>query len=147
MAEKKILGVLLPTTQFLLKLKVPPVREMVDQGSKFVFWFFLTNLLGVPVALGTDFNPNAYCLSMPLTMHLACVNYKLMPNEALVASPIYAAASMKRSKTHGSIEKGKVADLVLIKGSRWEHIIYQMGESPIKFVIKKGKNGFENQFI
>lgn len=33
MAEKKILGVLLPTTQFLLKLKVPPVREMIEKGS------------------------------------------------------------------------------------------------------------------
>jgi len=133
MAEKKILGVLLPTTQFLLKLKVPPVRQMIEQG--------------VPVALGTDFNPNAYCLSMPLTMHLSCVNYKMTPNEALVASTINSAASMRRSKTHGSIEKGKVADLVLIKGNRWEHIIYQMGESPIKFVIKRGKIVFENQYI
>jgi len=101
----------------------------------------------VPVALGTDFNPNAYCLSMPLTMHLACINYKLTPNEALVASTINSAASMNRAKTHGSIEKGKVADLVLIKASRWEQIIYQMGENPIKNVMKKGNIVFENPFI
>lgn len=133
MAEKGVVGVLLPTTQFLLKLKVPPVRKMVEGG--------------VPVALGTDFNPNAYCLSMPLTMHLACVNYRLTPTEALIASTINAAASMNRSKTHGSIEKGKVADFVLVKGSRWEYIIYQFGESPIKLVVKKGKVVFENPFL
>ncbi|KAK6057048.1 hypothetical protein COOONC_05438, partial [Cooperia oncophora] len=30
-----------------------------------------TSLLeGVIVALGSDFNPNAYCLAMPMIMHL-----------------------------------------------------------------------------
>ena len=33
-----------------VRLKHPPVRQMIDQG--------------VIVALGTDFNPNAFCLSM-----------------------------------------------------------------------------------
>ena len=31
---------------------------------------------------------------------------------------------MKRSKTHGSIEIGKIADFVIIDAKRWEHIIY-----------------------
>ena len=33
------------------------------------------------VALGTDFNPNAHCLSMPMVMHLACVNLRMTLNE------------------------------------------------------------------
>ena len=36
---------------------------------------------GMVVALGTDFNPNAHCLSMPMVMHLACVNLKMTLNE------------------------------------------------------------------
>ena len=50
MAEKPSVAVILPTTAYLLRLKPPPVRQMINQG--------------VPVALGSDFNPNAHCLSM-----------------------------------------------------------------------------------
>ena len=145
MAEKDIIAVLLPTTQYLLKLKLPPVRKMIDEGMN--DRLKISKQLGVPVALGSDFNPNAYCLSMPFTMHLACVNYGMTPNEALVASTLNAAASMNRSKSHGSIEIGKNADFVCIKANRWEHIIYQISENPIKFVIKKGDVVFENPFI
>ena len=53
-------GVILPTTAYILRLKPPPVRKMLDQG--------------VIVALGTDFNPNAFCLSMPLVMHLGTIH-------------------------------------------------------------------------
>lgn len=56
MADKSSVAVILPTTAYLLRLKPPPVRDLIDQG--------------VPVALGSDFNPNAYCLAMvslPLT--------------------------------------------------------------------------------
>ena len=51
MASSLTAAVLLPTTARLLQLR-PPVRQMLDQR--------------VLVALGTDFNPNAYCLSMVL---------------------------------------------------------------------------------
>lgn len=43
-------AVILPTTAYLLHLRPPPVRCMIKAGVK--------------VALGTDFNPNAYCLNM-----------------------------------------------------------------------------------
>ena len=50
MADKQCVATILPTTAYLLHLKPPPVRQMIEAG--------------VPVALGTDFNPNAFCLSM-----------------------------------------------------------------------------------
>ncbi|CAG9330710.1 unnamed protein product [Blepharisma stoltei] len=125
MAEAGVIGVLLPTTQYLLHLKTPPARSMIANG--------------VPVAIGTDFNPNMWCLSMPLAMHMACVNYRLSMAEALVASTLNAAASMGRSQEYGSIEPRKYADLVFIKAERWEHLIYQMADPPIAAVWKKGK--------
>lgn len=82
---------------------------------------------------------------MPFVMNLACINYRMKPNEALVAATLNSARtifnldSMKRSATHGSIEVGKVADFVIINANRWENIIYQFGLSPIHAVIKKGK--------
>jgi imidazolonepropionase len=77
MAKHKVNGVLLPTTHYLLKLKDPPVREMINKG--------------VICSLGSDFNPNAYCVSMPFVMNLACINYRMKPNEALVAATLNSA--------------------------------------------------------
>lgn len=45
MARENVFGVLLPTTAHILRIKPPPARTMIDAG--------------VPVALGSDFNPNA----------------------------------------------------------------------------------------
>ncbi|XP_074645747.1 putative imidazolonepropionase isoform X3 [Tubulanus polymorphus] len=76
----------------------------------------------------------------PLVMHLACVNLHMSLEEALVASTLNAAASLKKSHTHGSIEIGKYADLIVLDAPRWEHLVYQMGEQDrvIKHVIKSG---------
>jgi len=127
MSRKSVVAVILPTTAYILRLKPPPVRKMIEAG--------------VAVALGSDFNPNAFCLSMPLTMHLACVILRMSMNEALAAATINAAASLGRSQTHGSIEVGKVADMIVVDAPRWEHLIYQMGSHNelIKYVIKNGR--------
>ncbi|PFX29485.1 putative imidazolonepropionase [Stylophora pistillata] len=127
MSAASVIAVLLPTTAYILRLKCPPARKMIESG--------------VPVALGSDFNPNAFCLSMPLIMHLACVNLHMTMEEALTASTINAAASVGRSHTHGSLEPGKFADMLIINAPRWEHLVYQLGghDDVIKFVIKNGK--------
>jgi len=35
MAQNKCVAVILPTTAYLLRLKPPPVRDMIDQGNNF----------------------------------------------------------------------------------------------------------------
>ena len=125
MADAGSVAVILPTTAYILRLKHPPVRDMINSG--------------VIVALGTDFNPNAYCLSMPTVMHLACVNLRMSLTEALAAATINAAHSLGRSATHGSIEVGKVADMIVLTEKKWEHVVYQFGQQDmIKYVIKGG---------
>eukprot|EP00057_Strongylocentrotus_purpuratus_P034859 XP_796824.3 PREDICTED: probable imidazolonepropionase [Strongylocentrotus purpuratus] len=127
MAEAGSVAVLLPTTAYILRLKVPPARQMISEG--------------VAVALGSDFNPNAYCLSMPLTMHMACVTFRMSLEEVLAAATINAAKSIGRAATHGSLEVGKVADMLIINAPRWEHFIYQMGchQELLKMVLKRGE--------
>jgi len=95
--------------------------------------------VGVPVALGSDFNPNAHCISMPFVMNLACIILKMTMNEALVAATINAAGSLGQSDLHGSIEVGKWGNLVVVDAPMWEHLVYQLGEPPIAHVIKKGR--------
>nr|XP_047917165.1 probable imidazolonepropionase isoform X4 [Anser cygnoides] len=132
-ARAKCAAVLLPTTAYMLRLKQPQAGKMLNEG--------------VIVALGSDFNPNAYCFSMPMVMHLACVNMKMSMNEALAAATINAAYALGKSDTHGSIEIGKQGDLVIINSSRWEHLIYQFGghQTLIDYVIVKGKVVYKNE--
>ena len=33
MAEKQIVGVILPTTAYILRLEPPPVRKMIEEGT------------------------------------------------------------------------------------------------------------------
>jgi imidazolonepropionase len=77
MSLNKICGVLLPTTALILRIENPPARKMISEG--------------VIVALGSDFNPNAHCLSMPTVMNLACIRMNMTMNESLVASTINSA--------------------------------------------------------
>jgi len=127
MSASETVGILLPTTAYILRLKQPPARKMIDSGCI--------------VALASDFNPNAYCYSMPLVMHIACINMKMSLSEALIASTINSAFALGVEDKRGSIECGKSADLVILNAKRWEHVIYQMGchDSLVKFVFIDGE--------
>eukprot|EP00301_Raphidiophrys_heterophryoidea_P022405 c6570_g1_i1.p1 GENE.c6570_g1_i1~~c6570_g1_i1.p1 ORF type:complete len:429 (+),score=102.05 c6570_g1_i1:1-1287(+) len=125
MASKGVVAVLLPTTAHLLRLRAPPARAMIDAG--------------VEIALGSDFNPNAHCLSMPFVMNLACIQLRMSMAEVLVAATINSAKSIKKDKMHGSLEEGKWGDMVVVNANAWEHVIYQMVDPPIGHVIRKGK--------
>ncbi|KAJ3369105.1 putative imidazolonepropionase [Allomyces arbusculus] len=124
MAKNTIFATLLPTTAYVLRIAPPPARKLIDSG--------------VPVALGSDFNPNAHCMSMPHVMNLSCVNMKMTMNEALVAATINSAASLHQEADRGSLEPGKFGDLVVIDNPDWRHIIYQMADPPIAAVYVQG---------
>ena len=78
MARAGSIAVILPTTAYLLRLNAPPVREMIDR-------------YGVPIALGSDFNPNAFCLSMASSSSFSFIRFFLFSSShsflLLVYSP------------------------------------------------------------
>ena len=51
-------------------------------------------------------------------MHLACVNLCMTMEESLAAATINAAASLGCAHTHGSLEPGKMADMLVIDAPR-----------------------------
>jgi len=114
MSQHKIVGVLLPTTQNIEKLPVPPIRMMRERD--------------MIVALGSDFCPNAFCYNMGMVAHFACTNYRMTPGEALVAATLNAAYALKREGEVGSIEEGKMADMLLLDVEDWVYFVYAFGD-------------------
>ena len=60
-------------------------------------------------------------------MHLACVNLRMTMEESLVAATINAAASLGRAHSHGSLEPGKVADMLVIDAPRYMGLVPRGG--------------------
>lgn len=125
--KSKTAAIICPTTAYLLRLEPPPVRQMISRG--------------VIVSIGSDFNPNAYCYSMPFAMNLAVIYCKMSLKEALVASTINGAYSLGLERTHGTIEVGKFGDIILLSSPDWRQLMYQMGDTRrlIKAVLKRGQ--------
>lgn len=126
MAKGGTVACLLPCTSLYLGAAFAPAREMVASG--------------VPVAMATDFNPGSCpCLNMQLVMNLGCLRYKLTPEEVLTAVTLNGAAAIGMADKVGSIEVGKLGDLVIWDGEDLNYICYRMGSNLAKTVIKKGK--------
>ena len=119
------IAVLLPGTPFVLRVPYADARRWIAAG--------------VPVALGSDLNPNCYCESLPFVFALAVYEMKMTPAEALVAITINAAAAIEREREVGSLAPGKLADLVILKGPSYLHLGYHVGGNPVKMVFKRGK--------
>ncbi|NNV04872.1 imidazolonepropionase [Geobacillus sp. C56-T2] len=126
MAERGVIGVLLPGTAFFLLTKAANARRLLDAG--------------VPVALATDCNPGSSpTVSLPLVMSLACLHMRMTPAEALTAATINAAHAIGRAHMIGSLEPGKKADLVVFNVPNYVQIMYYYGVNHAETVIKDGK--------
>jgi len=116
--------VALPSCSLFLSIPYTPAREMIDAG--------------LPLALATDYNPGSTPSgNMNLVVSLACIKMRMTPEEAINAATINAAYAMGISETHGSITKGKKANLILTKE------IPSYGFLPYSF----GSNHIENVFL
>jgi imidazolonepropionase len=118
---------LLPGSAFFLGLSYPPAREMINAG--------------LPVALASDYNPGSSPSgNMKLIMSLGCIKLRMLPEEVINAVTINAAYAMGLSDTHGSIAKGKVANVFITKEiPSYEFMPYAYGSNLIDKVILKGK--------
>jgi imidazolonepropionase len=118
---------LLPGAAFFLGMPDPPVRKMINAG--------------LPVALASDFNPGSSPSgNMKLIMSLGCIRLRMLPEEVINAVTINSAYAMGISETHGSIARGKVANVFITKEiPSYEFMPYAFGSNLIETVILRGK--------
>jgi imidazolonepropionase len=118
---------LLPGASFFLGLNYAPARTMIDAG--------------LPVALASDFNPGSSPSgNMKLVMSLACTQMRMLPAEALHAATLNAAYAMGLHETHGSICRGKKANLIVTREVPGpDYLPYAYGSDLIDMVILNGE--------
>jgi imidazolonepropionase len=72
-------------------------------------------------------------------MSLGCIRLKMLPEEVINAVTINSAYAMGISETHGSIARGKVANVFITKKiPSFQFFPYAFGSDLIEKVILKG---------
>ncbi len=124
--KANVIPVLIPGSSFILKSKKKaPARKMIEDG--------------LPVALGSDLNPGSSPIhSMPITMSLACIQFKITPAEALCAATLNAAYAIDRGDIIGSLSPGKKADIVIWEAEDYRDIPYWFGKNLARRILKNG---------
>jgi imidazolonepropionase len=117
----------LPGAAFFLNLPFPPVRKMLSAG--------------LPVAIASDYNPgSAPSGNMPLMVALACIRMRLTPEEAINAATLNTAYTLGLLDTHGSITKGKIANVFITRPiPSISYLPYSFGSQLIDKVILNGR--------
>ncbi|MCW4470879.1 imidazolonepropionase [Flavobacterium sp. MFBS3-15] len=118
--------VALPTCSFFISIPYTPARKMLEAG--------------LPLALATDFNPGTTPSgNMNLVVATACIKMKMTPEEAINAATINGAYAMGLSETHGSITRGKRANLIITKPlTSYYQLPYAFGSNLIDSVVIEG---------
>lgn len=127
MAEAGVIATLLPGTSFALMLgRYADARAFIEAGCA--------------MALATDFNPGTCpTLSMQFVMNLAALGMKLHPAEVICACTINAACALGRGSEVGSLEVGKLADIVVADVDTHLKLPYELGTNVVDKVIKRGR--------
>ncbi|HAN19298.1 MAG: imidazolonepropionase [Bacteroidetes bacterium GWC2_33_15] len=118
---------LLPGAAFFLGMIDPPVRKMISAG--------------LPVALASDYNPGSSPSgNMKFIMSLGTIKLRMLPEEVIHATTINGAYAMGISDTHGSIAKGKIANVFITKEiPTYDYMPYAYTSNLIEKVILNGK--------
>lgn len=118
---------LLPSCSFFLRIPYAPARTLIDHGCA--------------VALATDLNPGTTPSgNMNLVVSLACIQQHLLPEEAVNAATLNAAAAMGLANELGSIAVGKRASFIITRPvPSLAYLPYGFGSDHIDTVIIDGK--------
>lgn len=127
LAGAKTIPTLLPSCSFFLRIPYAPARALIERGCA--------------VALASDHNPGSTPSgNMNLVLSLACIQLRMLPEEAINAATINAAAAMDLEHELGSITIGKRASFIITRPvPSLAFLPYAFGTDHIDTVIIDGK--------
>jgi imidazolonepropionase len=121
------IGTLLPTAAFFLRMPYQPARKLIDSGCV--------------IALASDCNPGSSPgFNMNFVVSLACIQMRMLPDEAINAATFNGACALELQKQTGSIMAGKKADLIITKEiPSAAYIPYSFSSTQVESVMIKGE--------
>jgi len=124
--NSSVMPVALPSCSYFLSIPYTPARQIIDAG--------------LPLTLASDYNPGSTPSgNMNFVVATACIKMNMTPEEAINAVTLNGAYAMNLSKTHGSITKGKKANLIITKKiNSYAFIPYAFGSNLIDGVLIDG---------
>jgi len=126
MTASSVVPVLLPaSSRSLLSADYPRAREMLSER--------------LPVSLGTDFSPSNWVLGQLTVAAEASRVLRMKAEEIIRAITINAAKALGLQRSIGSIEKGKSADIVILRVPNHKWIGYTYGEGIVDKVLIEGR--------
>jgi imidazolonepropionase len=126
LAASNVLCTMLPGCCFHLGLAhYGPARQLIDAGAI--------------IGLATDFNPGTSpTLNMSVILSLACNQLRMSPAEAIAATTINPAYSLRVHDRIGSLEVGKYADIAAFDVADYREIPYYFGVNLCSLTMKRG---------
>lgn len=123
---------ILPGAAFFLNLPLPPARKIIDAG--------------LALAFASDYNPGSSPSgNLSFALSMACVQYKLTPEEAINATTLNSAFAVNLSEQVGSISVGKLANFYITKPiNSYSFIPYNFANFLIESVYIKGRKFIEH---
>ena len=127
LSNSNMIGTLLPGAAFFLRMPYQPARELIDSNCA--------------IALATDYNPGSSPSgNMNFIIALACIQMKMLPEEAINAATINGAYAMELNDLLGSITIGKKANCIFTKPMpSLAYLPYSFGSNLIDKVMIGGE--------
>ncbi len=126
LGQSETIGTLLPSAAFFLRMPFQPARQLINAGAA--------------IALASDYNPGSSPSgNMNFVVSLACIQMRMLPEEAINAATINGAFAMEVAGETGSIAIGKRADLILTKPMPGlAYLPYAFGTNLVEKVMVRG---------
>ena len=125
LAESDTVAMALPGASIGLGCAFTPARKILDAG-------------GI-LAIASDWNPGSAPMGDLLTQACILGTFEKLSNPEVLSGITKRAAKALNLNDRGSIEKGKLADLVLFEGNDYNEIFYLQGKKLPAMVFKNGK--------
>jgi imidazolonepropionase len=130
LARSGTIATLLPSASFHSDGRYAPARAFIEAGA--------------PIALASNFNPHhTPTLNMQAVVNLACLRMGMTPAEAITAATINGAHALGCADKLGSLEPGKLADLLILNISDYRELAHHFGTNLVHSTMKRGEFIYE----
>jgi imidazolonepropionase len=93
----------------------------------------------VPVVIATDYCSSIPVYSLRATIGLAAAWFEIPPGACIVGATLNAAYSLRRAGDAGSLDPGKLADVLVLDCAHPFQFVWELGHTPVRRVYKRGR--------